>query len=90
MDNVRLFKEFNCLALLDDVHPFKESSRLSLLDDVHPFKESYRLSSFWDDVHPFKESYRLSLFRTIVCIFLGKIVAHGLLNNTYEMLNNTL
>ena len=53
MDDVRLFKEFNCLALLDDVHPFKESSRLSLLDDVHPFKESYRLS----------------LFRMIVCVF---------------------
>ena len=59
------------------------------LDDAHPFKESNRLSLL-DDVHPFKESYRLSLFRTIVCIFLGKIVAHGLLNNTYEMLNNTL
>ena len=61
MDEVRLFEEFDRLALLDDAHPFKESSRLSLLDDVHLFKESYRHFSFWDDVHPFKESYHLSL-----------------------------
>ena len=68
MDDVRLFKEFNCLALLDDVHPFKESYRL-FWDDVHPFKESYRLSLFRTIIRPFRGSYRLSLFRTIVCVF---------------------